>query len=241
MIPGCGRLVQRAAGKGFSHDHCRYHVQFKNRHGSYWKATYSAAQLAPYRHAARMFLAAYPKQKAGGLQSVWLMTLGANYMAVLEARSRSPEVKASAALARLRDHDVPALRILESYLAVCAAVEDDPIRRGADLDEYRRVQAAKAVHRLASGERKDYGEYVGYYRYSRSSGLMLRHLGAALDEALGTLARWGMDKILAEKRAADAKRLEADKAEAEQRAGEDAERWADAVAAVDRLFPVKAP
>ena len=239
-LVGCGRLVQRSAGAGFSRTHCRYHVQFKNRHGSYWKGTYTAAHLAPYRKAVRKFLSAHPAQRAGGLDSIWLMCLGGNYMAVLAARSRSPDVKASAALARLRDIGVDRLRILEAYLAVCAAVEDDPAKPGSDTEEYRRVQAAKAVHRLASGEGRDYGEYGRSYRYSRSSGLMLRHLGEALDEACGTLARWSMAKILEEKRAADAARWAALEAKRQSDEVANAERWKDAVAAVDRLFPVEA-
>jgi hypothetical protein len=205
-IPGCRRLAQRSAGKGFSHTHCRYHVQFKNRHGSYSKGTYSAATLAPYRKAVRRFLAAHPPQRQGGLSGVFMVCLSANYSSVLDARSRSPAVKASAVLARLRDSDVPHMRVLEAYLAVCTAVADDPIRPGGDPDEYRRVQAAKAVHRLASGERKDYGDYGSYHRYSRSSGLMLRHLGVQLDDACGKLADWSVPRIIAEMHEANEQR-----------------------------------
>ena len=47
-IPGCGRPAMRSAGVGHAEMHCRYHVQFKARHGSHWHPTYKAADLKPY-------------------------------------------------------------------------------------------------------------------------------------------------------------------------------------------------
>ena len=38
----------RSAGKGLAEMHCRYHVQFRARHGSHWHPTYKAADLKPY-------------------------------------------------------------------------------------------------------------------------------------------------------------------------------------------------
>ena len=47
-IPGCGRPTMRSSGKGLAEMHCRYHVQFRARHGSHWHPTYKAADLEPY-------------------------------------------------------------------------------------------------------------------------------------------------------------------------------------------------
>src|SRR5262249_38089869 len=47
-ILGCARLAMGAAGHCYAQFHCRYHVQFKARHGSHWHNTYKAADLKPY-------------------------------------------------------------------------------------------------------------------------------------------------------------------------------------------------
>src|ERR1700677_2628520 len=47
-IPFCGRPAMRSAGVGHAEMHCRYHVQFKARHGSHWHSTYQAADIKPY-------------------------------------------------------------------------------------------------------------------------------------------------------------------------------------------------
>jgi hypothetical protein len=47
-IPFCGRPVMRSVGIGHAEFHCRYHVQFKARHGSHWHPTYKASELQPY-------------------------------------------------------------------------------------------------------------------------------------------------------------------------------------------------
>ena len=58
-IFGCGRPPQARAGRGLSLTHCRYHVQKRNRHGSFWKGTYSATDLKDYRRAAERYLKAH--------------------------------------------------------------------------------------------------------------------------------------------------------------------------------------
>ena len=46
--PFCVRPAMRSAGVGTRSMHCRYHVQFKARHGSHWHPTYKAGELKPY-------------------------------------------------------------------------------------------------------------------------------------------------------------------------------------------------
>jgi hypothetical protein len=56
MALGCQWLTQRSTGSGLSETHCKQHVEFHRRHGSYWHKSYSAAQLAPYRRATQRWL-----------------------------------------------------------------------------------------------------------------------------------------------------------------------------------------
>lgn len=185
-IPGCGRLTRRQAGRGFSQYACQYHDQWKSRHGSYWKRTYTRAQLKPYRSAARIYLHRHREDDhiRQALRSLDFLLVGAgpNHR-VVDTLTMKPREKARAALARMRKHEVPSSRLLEIIFAVSAAVAEDPIRPGGEPHEFRRVQIAKACMRQASGQHSHYGLTLSYHRYPRSGGLLLRHLGAALDGA----------------------------------------------------------
>jgi len=46
-----------AALVGLASFHCRYHVQYRARHGSHWSATYKAADLKPYLDVATHWIA----------------------------------------------------------------------------------------------------------------------------------------------------------------------------------------
>ena len=79
------------------------------------------------------------------------------------------------------------LRVLEAWLSVVAAIAADP---QPDNDpEFRRVQVAKLVHRLASGTHKSWPQPNGrvdvLHAYPRSRGRVLRHLGEGIEGALG--------------------------------------------------------
>lgn len=194
-IPGCGRPSQAREGKGFSQFHCRYHVQWNNRHGSYWKGTYRAAELLPYRKAAERYLREHAEDKwithtLGALDGI--MRRSGPVQSMSDVMVMPPAEKARAALARMRAADVPAKRLLVVYLGVSAAVAEDPIGPGGEPGEYRRVQVAKAAHRLASGYHTDYG----YERYPRSSGLMLRHLGQQIEKACEFMREYHLDAVL---------------------------------------------
>jgi hypothetical protein len=56
MAWGCKRPTQRAAGKGLSEMYCKRHVEFKRRHGSSWRKSFSAAEMKPFRDAARRWM-----------------------------------------------------------------------------------------------------------------------------------------------------------------------------------------
>jgi hypothetical protein len=179
--------------------HCRYHVQFKNRHGSYWKATYRTAELRPYRKAAERYIKAH-------LDDFWVAHA---LMALRSLMDRAgpvervadvlhfmaPAQKARAALARLRRAEIPPGRLLVIHLAVTGAVQEDPIGPGGPYDEYRLTQIAKATHRLAAGPSTVLG------RYPRSAGLAMRHLGGMLDKCCEHVAQEHLKAILALKTA----------------------------------------
>src|SRR6266576_1867529 len=58
-IPGCGRAPEARQGNGLSPTLCRYHREFRRRHGSPLKRSYTGAELKPYIRAAESFVKAH--------------------------------------------------------------------------------------------------------------------------------------------------------------------------------------
>ena len=101
----------------------------------------------------------------------------------------APADRAQVAIARLRDAQVPPERILACWLALESLIASDP---NADQRlEFKRVQVAKVVHRLASGTHRKWVQSgpsgttrtLELHRYPASRGRVLRHLGARLERA----------------------------------------------------------
>ncbi len=193
-------MPQARAGKGLSLTHCRYHVQYRNRHGSFWKGTYRAADLRDHRRAAERYLKAHLDDYwiAAALKAIagTLEGAGPNER-VVDTLTMRPAHKARAAFARMRERSVPPLRLLIIHLAVSAAVKDDPIRPGDDGSEYRLTQIGKAAMRTASGHHSYYGPGNQYDRYPRSSGQLLRRIGWTLEVDCEQVAAAHLDAILA--------------------------------------------
>lgn len=185
-VPGCGRPTQASAGSGLSATHCRYHVQYKNRHGSFWKGTYAASELSPYRAAAARLIRAPEHRLCVGIALANLETLlqmSGALERVIDTFHLSPERKSRAALARMRETGVAPAKLLINTIAVAAAVSNDPIGPGGPEGDYRMIQIAKACRRLASGSHVVYGPRSRYDRYPRSAGQFLRVLGQAIERA----------------------------------------------------------
>ncbi|OCC01702.1 hypothetical protein BA190_27460 [Labrys sp. WJW] len=181
-IPGCGKPTQALQGKGFSASHCRYHIQWNARHGSFWKGTYRASELLPYKKAAERYLRDHRADKGvqEALVSVATMYRRAGSVErIVDVLVMKPADKAKAAIARLRAAEVAPERLLAIYLTIAAAIAEDPVGPGGEPRVYLRTQVGKAAHRLASGYHTDYG----YHRYPRSSGLALRHIGGMVEKA----------------------------------------------------------
>lgn len=203
-IPGCGRPPQARAGMGLSLTHCRYHIQKRNRHGSFWKGTYSAGQLRDYRRAATSYLKTHVEDFwiAAALTAVRSILDGAGPAErVVDVLTMRPPQKARAAFARMREAGVPPLRLLTIHLAVSGALKQDPIRPGDEGNDYFLTQVGKAALRTASGYHAVYGPGNRYDRYPRSSGLALRHIGRSLDEACEHVVAEHLAAILALKEA----------------------------------------
>jgi hypothetical protein len=190
-IPDCGRPSMRAASAGLALCHCRYHVQFRARHGSHWCPTYKAADLKPYLQCADEWI----KQRSAepfilhSLIGLKGLLDGAGRAAMAQdIKRRSAAFRAKVAFARLREASVKPERLLAIHMAVAALIEDDA--GSHRVKEFRIVQVAKAAHRLASGTHKHW-EFpmsdgstrpLAYHVYPRSSGRVLRLIGEALEE-----------------------------------------------------------
>jgi hypothetical protein len=104
-------------------------------------------------------------------------------------RGLSPEQRARAAWARLRKAKVDPSRVVAAWLAVEMAIAADP--QAEWKREYKRVQAAKLVHRMASGTHKRWEHAPGgpteLHVYPKSRGRVLRHMGKAIEDATALL------------------------------------------------------
>ncbi len=191
-IPGCRQPTMKAAGIGLAAFHCRKHVEHKARHGSHWHRTYSAAELKPYLAAAtsyvrpRMESDKYVRPAIASIRSI-LEAAGPTEIAT-RLRGMSAQKRARIALARLRVAGIKPERFIIIALAISALIEEDP--GSHRTKEFRIVQIAKALHRLASGTHKTwpYHDAQGRPRqtemhaFPRSSGQVLRLLGRAVNE-----------------------------------------------------------
>lgn len=202
-IPGCRNPTMRAVGTGLAAFHCRKHVEHKARHGSHWHGTYSAAELKPYLAAATSYVRLraesdrFIKQALNGI-ALLLEEAGPTEIAT-RLRGMSAQRRARIALARLRVAKIRPERFVAIVLAVTALIEEDP--GSHRTKEFRTVQIAKALHRLASGTHKRWPFLDAYGRkrqtemhaFPRSSGQVLRIMGRAVENP----SEWVVEKHLA--------------------------------------------
>ena len=192
-LPGCRRLTQTSSGSGHSQRYCKHHVEFHRRHGSYWFSSLPAHELKPFRASATRWLREHAEdvrvQNALRVITSYLSAAGEAPNAY-SLRERSAKERALIAFARLRDAAIPPERILQRVIAVSACCD----AKGIDQRqrEYRQVQYAKAVHRLASGTHKTTSGFPMPSKYPRSEGQVLRHMGAWLED-IESLALNGRD------------------------------------------------
>ena len=181
-VIGCKQPARAGTQDGLDTRFCRSHADHYSRHGSPYKRSYSAAEINPYRRAAVEWLLANKSDRwvANAIQRV--STLYANagpYEEAFRLRGLPPRERARKAWARLRKREVDPLLVVSVWLAVEMVVRDDT--QGVESVEFKRVQAAKIVHRLASGTHKQWAQGVGgpneLHVYPASRGNVLRYIG----------------------------------------------------------------
>lgn len=206
-IPGCRNPTMRAAGTGLAAFHCRKHVDHKARHGSHWHGTYSAAELKPYLAAATSYVRLRAESDRFVKQALTDIALLLEEAGPTEIATRlmgmSATRRARIALARLRVAGIKPKRFVAIVLAITALIEEDP--GSHRTKEFRVVQIAKALHRLASGyhrvwelqDHKGRSQKIELHAFPRSSGPVLRLIGKAVEEPCEWVVEKHLSAILA--------------------------------------------
>jgi len=202
-VIGCPRLTRASAGTGLNDRFCKSHEEHHQRHGSPYRGSYTAAELNPYRRAAFEWITAnqdsfFVKRAIAGVHGLYLNA--GQRVEAFRMRGLAPRDRARAAWARLRDAQIDARIVLAVWLAVELIILDDP--HAVKTAEYKRVQAAKIVHRIVSGSHKRWEiekadgrlAVTELHKYPYSRGRVLRHMGEDLERVAELVA----DKHLAE-------------------------------------------
>jgi hypothetical protein len=197
----------RAAGLGLAAFHCRKHVEHKARHGSHWHGTYSAVELKPYLAAATSYIRPRAEsdrfiKHALTAVAILLEEAGPTEIAT-RLKGMSPAKRARIALARLRVARIKPERFVAVVLAVTALIDEDP--GSHRTKEFRTVQIAKAIHRLASGTHRvwEFEDYNGRKRrtelhaFPKSSGPVLRLIGRKVEELCDFVVKRHLAEVLA--------------------------------------------
>lgn len=213
-IIGCRHPARAGTSDGLDTRYCRRHSDHYQRHGDPLKASYPATIINPYRRAAYAWLTA-------NADDVWVVSAVASIQSLynragsdIEAfrlRGLTPRVRAYVAWARLREAGIDPVLPLTAWLAVEMAVRED--FQPSSRHEFKCVQAAKIVHRLASGThrrwfRERWGERIEsteMHVYPRSAGRVLRLIGADLEQAAELVVDKHLANIFALKHERDAK------------------------------------
>jgi hypothetical protein len=202
VILGCGRPTMKAANQGLASFHCKRHVEHKARHGSHWHRSFRADELKPYLAAASSYIRPRIEtdpQIKDAVVGLAMLLEQSPYEIATRLRGLPAKTRASIAFGRLRKRGIKSERLLAIHLAVTALIEEDPCSHRTK--EFRRVQAAKAIHRLASGyhrvwpqqDQKGWTFRIELHAYARSTGRVLRFIGQAIEER----CEWATEKHLA--------------------------------------------
>lgn len=203
-VIGCPHPARAGEGKGLDTRFCRKHADHYSRHGSPYKRSYTAKELAPHRKPVRAWLKANQEDRwiANAIARVQgLYDRAGPHVEAFRLAGMNAQERARKAWARLREARIDPLKIVEAWLVVDATIAAD--EQPDDSPEFRRVQAAKLVHRLASGSHKRWEREVPrmvgnanvpikqvteLHKYPHSRGKVLRHLGADIEGACGLVA-----------------------------------------------------
>ena len=151
----CTNLTTAHSGEGLNRLYCRRHIEFFRRHGSYVKRSYGAGEFRPYRDQAMRWLLANGEDHAVQLAANAVRRRYTSAGAAVEAfrvTGKPPSERAAVLWARLRERKVDPLAVVAAWLAVDRMLSTDPQKDRHD--EYRHVQVAKLIHRMAGGTHK---------------------------------------------------------------------------------------
>ncbi|MES0074962.1 hypothetical protein [Mesorhizobium sp. M0058] len=148
---GCNNLTQRSARNGLSETLCKRHVEFRRRHGTHWRRSYTMAELRPFQAGSRRWLKAHRGdhdlvQVVAALDG--LLAGSGTPRTAQDARWAGTEEKVRNALARLHHAGKSGEQLLLITLTIKAAQSALGPRAH---QEFQYVQIAKMTHRLASG------------------------------------------------------------------------------------------
>ncbi|MEO8998033.1 MAG: hypothetical protein ABI227_00170 [Rhodanobacter sp.] len=193
----CTHRTTADRGEGLNRLYCRRHIEFYRRHGSYTKRSYGAGDLRPHRMRAMAWLQAQrdAPEVRSAIEGVRRLYRAAR--APIEAfrlAGMSPAGRAKVIWAQLRQREVDPLQVLAAWLAVDTHLRDDP--QPDRHEEYRHVQVAKLVHRMAGGTHKRWEreradgrvEVTQLHKHPISRGQVLRVLGREIEKACSGLA-----------------------------------------------------
>lgn len=203
-VIGCGKPARAGTDDGLDTRFCRSHAEHYQRHGSPFKRSYTGKELAPYRRAALRWLEANAESfwvKNAIDRVLGLYRSAGPHIEAFRLRGLSPQERAKAHWARMRKAEVDPRQVVAAWLAVEMIIADDP--QSVTTTEFRRVQAAKIVHRMASGTHKRWEREIPdpnwsglrsktlveeKHWYPRSRGRVLRHIGEDVERAVELLA-----------------------------------------------------
>jgi hypothetical protein len=217
-ILGCGRPARAAGSDGLDTRHCRSHADLFQRHGSPYKKSYPASALNPYRRAALAWLKANREQfwVRNAVERVLGLYQGGQHEEAFRLRGKKADERAQIHWARLRKAGIDPLLVVAAWLSIEMIIHDDS--QPVHAKEYKRVQAAKLVHRMASGSHRRWEQEIRdlnrpgrtkihvteMHVYPRSRGRVLRHIGADLERAVELLVEHHLKAIHEYKKDQDA-------------------------------------
>ena len=198
-VVGCSHPTRAGTTKGLDRRFCRRHADHYSRHGSPYKRSYAAEALTPYRKIVQGWLREHMNDfwVANAVERVnGLYAQAGPFEEAFRLAGLPPKERARKAWARFRDAGVAPERVVQSWLVVELAVRLDPQPDGDR--EFKRVQGAKLIHRLASGSHKRWEReamlkpgavpkiiVTELHKYPHSRGKVLRYIGADMEDACG--------------------------------------------------------
>jgi len=195
-VVGCGRPTTAIRKKGLNRLYCRRHVDAYRRHGSYFKRSYGAAELRRYRFRAKAWLEQHRdalaiSESLNAISS--LFRRAGPHVEAFRLSGKTPSERADAIWASLRERNVEPIDVLACSLAVVMKIKNDP--QPDWHDEFRDVQVAKLIHRLAGGTHKRWESemlngrtsVMEFHKHPNSRGRVLRLIGQQTVEATSSV------------------------------------------------------